>query len=107
MKLSCASHGRLTARVLELSQPGEAVLPTGAGHTRARCDMMPVFIVGAVAVVAVGGYAWGRARSSRGPASTSYRCPRCQRKLRYSPSLAGRPAACPGCRRRLTLPALV
>jgi len=33
-----------------------------------------------------------------------FRCPRCEKKMRYKQALAGQAIACPGCRRRITLP---
>jgi len=66
--------------------------------------MVQVLLLGTVAALSAGGFVWLRPRGASGPESQSWRCPRCARKLRYSPRLAGRPAVCPGCKRRLTLP---
>ncbi len=67
--------------------------------------MMPIILVGAVIVLAVGGCAWVRARSSQVREPHSFRCPRCGQKLRSQPNRAGRDVTCPGCKHRFSLPA--
>ena len=66
--------------------------------------MTMVVLLGAAAVVAVGGYARSRALAGRSLASHSWRCPRCDKKYRYPARLAGRLVPCPACKRPVTLP---
>jgi hypothetical protein len=66
--------------------------------------MMLILLPGALVALAVGAWAWFNLRPVAGAACHSSRCPQCGRKVRYSPSCAGRAARCLGCRRRWILP---
>ena len=68
--------------------------------------MIQAVLIGAVAVLSVGGYACVRRQARAGRGAHSCRCPRCGQKLRYAPGRAGRAAACPACRHPLTLPSV-
>jgi DNA-directed RNA polymerase subunit RPC12/RpoP len=67
--------------------------------------MMPIILVGAVIVLAVGGCAWARTRSRHTPEPRSFRCPHCGQKLRSQLNRASRAVTCPGCKHHFTLPA--
>jgi hypothetical protein len=66
--------------------------------------MTLAFLLGAVAALGAAAYVWSRALRPEAPAALSWRCPHCDKKVRYPPAWAGRDAGCPGCKRRLTLP---
>jgi uncharacterized paraquat-inducible protein A len=66
--------------------------------------MLPIFLVGTVAIVTVGGYLWSTRRPRGEQEQRWWCCPHCDRKLRYPSTRAGHTALCPGCKRRLTLP---
>src|SRR5262245_16492771 len=102
--LSSLSHrGFTSAAVFSIPSIRKPAQPRpGATHT--RCTMTLVVLLGAAAVVAVGGYARSRVRAGRSRASHSWRCPRCDKKYRYPARLAGRLLPCPACKRPVTLP---
>jgi hypothetical protein len=56
-----------------------------------------LFFIGA-AGLAAGAYVAIRNRSPKKPAICHFRCPTCDKKLRYTADRAGRPAICPRCR---------
>jgi hypothetical protein len=64
---------------------------------------MLTFVLAAVPVLALGGYAWWKLRRSGEPVPLSCRCPHCDKKVRYAVTQAGRVARCPACRRCLPL----
>ena len=66
--------------------------------------MTLTLLLGATAVVLVGGYAWSRRNASQARVCHSWCCPRCDKRIRYPSSQAGRTVACPACRRPLALP---
>ncbi len=69
--------------------------------------MTPLLIAGVV--IAILGIAIYYIQHREGsPASGPYmhfRCPHCNKKLRFPASKAGKPAMCPSCRRRWNVPA--
>jgi hypothetical protein len=73
---------------------------------------MGLFIlIVAVALLAGGGYGWfwwqqQRARRPQEQTYYHFRCPKCDRKLRYPTSRAGRKAVCTFCKQTFTSPEL-
>jgi hypothetical protein len=70
--------------------------------------MAMVWVLGVVLLAAAGaGIFIARARRPRaeGPAYSYFRCPGCNRRLRYLARQAGHKGACPTCRQSLTFPA--
>jgi hypothetical protein len=65
--------------------------------------MAGILLLGTITLLALTGYAWWQMRAS-GEVFLSWRCPHCDKGLRYPSSRAGRTASCPACKRRLTVP---
>src|SRR5262245_5227589 len=65
--------------------------------------MTGILFLGTITLLALTGYAWWQMRAS-GEVFLSWRCPHCDKGLRYPSSRAGRTAPCPACKRRLTVP---
>ncbi len=75
---------------------------------RYKTSMDPMYmVIGAVAVLALGGGGYFLLRGRRGPKEIVYmhfNCPHCKRKLRYQSKQAGHRGECPRCRGALTFP---
>ena len=65
---------------------------------------LTLIILLVLVVLGAGGYWVVRSRAPREDVLCHYRCPNCDKKLRYRASRAGKPAVCPACRVSSTLP---
>jgi hypothetical protein len=65
--------------------------------------MMIAIALGVVALLTAG-YAWARFRPQPEEPFLVWRCPGCDQKIRYLSEKAGRPALCPRCKHKWTLP---
>ena len=63
------------------------------------------FILGVIAIAAVGAFVFVRPRGLARGEFHLFRCGACSQKVRYLASKAGRPAMCPRCGQKWTLPA--
>jgi hypothetical protein len=61
-------------------------------------------LVGAAAVLALGGYLLLRWRRPKEETLYYFQCPGCRRKFRYRARQAGHAATCPRCKQHLTFP---
>jgi hypothetical protein len=67
--------------------------------------MVVPLILGIVAALTLAGFYWARSRPGAQVSMYSFRCPGCQRKLRYAAHKAGRRGICPRCKAPCTYPA--
>jgi hypothetical protein len=65
-----------------------------------------LIVFGLVVILAVGGYLLLRLRPLKKEAYFYFRCPYCDRKVRFRERLAGSWTICPACKHHFTVPAV-